>query len=465
MSTNEENLVNELWRGLQGTRSMPVLTLAGPARLLPSPFHVDVLATASIALATACAASLWSERTGQAARAISVDRRHAAAAFRSERYTAIPARATPPSWDPIAGDYETRDGFIRLHTNYRAHRDAVLNVLGVPAERAAVAKAVRSWDAEALEQRIVAASGCAAMLRERAAYQAHAQGVAIASEPLFAISNTESDVPAFPSATPAPLAGIRVLDLTRVIAGPVCTRFLSAHGADVLRIDPPDFDEVPALLPDTTMGKRRAVLDLREASHRETFKRLIAEAHVLVIGYRSDALDRLGLGAALCAQLNPGLVTVRLDAYGFGGPWATRRGFDSLVQMSSGIAARGRAWKGCREPYPLPAQALDHASGYLAAAAVCHGLTLALTKRTGSETRLSLAGSAELLWQLGTDDLRDGRELSEEEVAPYLESADSPWGPAQRLSCPGAIEGYRPRWTLPVGPLGCDAPTFAQRAA
>jgi hypothetical protein len=461
MSTNEQTLLEALWfEHLSAEGPLPALELTGPGPLLPSAFHVDVLASASIALSTACAASLWAERTGKALASISLDRRHAAAAFRSERYAKVLGQDPVPTWDPIAGDYETRDGFIRLHTNYRAHRAAVREVLAVPEQREAVAKAVRTWDAEALELRVVEAGGCAAMLRERAAFCAHAQGQVLASEPLFGASSRPAPTPRFNAPPAAPLTGVRVLDLTRVIAGPVATRFLAAYGADVLRIDPPGFEEVPALLFDTTAGKRRAALDLRSMSDRQVFERLLREAHVLVLGYRSDALARLGFDSHVRAQLNPGLVTVALDAYGHAGPWAQRRGFDSLVQMSSGIAAFGRTWKGCHEPLPLPVQALDHATGYLAAAAACHGLTRALRQAQGCEVRLSLARTAELLWQLGTDHDRIGRELTNDEVAPYLETVDTSWGRAQRLSCPGAIEGCAPSWSVPAGPLGMDAPTF-----
>jgi hypothetical protein len=461
MGKSEQELLTALWfEHLSISDPLPALQLTGPGPLLPSPFHVDVLASASIALASACAARLWAERTGKAMAAVSLDRRHAAAAFRSERYAKSLAQDPVPAWDPVAGDYEARDGFIRLHTNYRAHRAAVLQVLAVPEQREAVALAVRAWNAEALELRVVEAGGCAAMLRERDAFRAHAQGQALAAEPLFGASWQPATSASFNTKPAAPLTGIRVLDLTRVIAGPVATRFLAAYGADVLRIDPPGFEEVPALLFDTTVGKRRAVLDLRSGADRQVFERLLREAHVLVVGYRSDALARLGFDSNVRAQLNPGLVTVAIDAYGHAGPWAQRRGFDSLVQMSSGIAAFGRTWKGCREPFPLPVQALDHATGYLAAAAACHGLTRALRQAQGCEMRLSLARTAELLWQLGTSPERLGRELTNDEVAPYLQTVDTSWGRAQRLSCPGAIEGCAPHWSLPAGLLGIDAPTF-----
>src|SRR5262249_7162726 len=180
-----------------------------------------------------------------------------------------------------------------------------------------------------------------------------------------------------PLALPAPrrpLHGVRVLDLTRVIAGPIGTRLLAAWGADVLRLDPPGFEEVPALLPETTAGKRTAALDLREPASRTVFANLVRDAHVVVAGYRSDALDGLGFDSAWFRRENPRIVRVLYDAYGFTGPWATRRGFDSLVQMSLGIADAGQRATASPRPFPLPAQALDHATGYFIAAAACRGL-------------------------------------------------------------------------------------------
>lgn len=465
MDSQEETLLNGLWqKELSASAPMPELNLSGAQNLLPSAFRVDLLATASIGLASAAAADLLRARTGEA-RAVTLDRVHAAAAMRSERYLKIDGARPMQAWDPIAGDYETRDGYIRLHTNYRWHRAAALSVLGVPEQRELVAEVVRSWSGEELEAAVVEAGGAAAIMRERATYLAHAQGRAISAEPMFAWSAQSGAAPILPRAPRAPLEGVRVLDLTRVIAGPVCTRFLAAYGADVLRIDPPSFEEVPALLPESTVGKRRAALDLKQVAERKRLERLIAEAHVLVVGYRSDALARLGLGSEQRRALNPSLVTVVHDAYGHTGPWTTRRGFDSLVQMSSGIADFGRLFKGCREPFPLPAQALDHATGYLAAAGACQGLTRALERGEGCELRLSLARTAELLWQLGADRYRDARELTRAEVAPFLESGNSAWGTLRRLSCPGVIEDCTPHWRLPAGPLGSDAACFAREAA
>lgn len=457
----DESWVPRLWAALGGSAdAVAAVRLQGSAPWLPSVFEVDALATASIALATLSVADVLALRRGEAHREVTVDRRHAAVAFRSERYQAPIGWEIPSPWDPIAGDYKTRDGWIRLHTNYRSHRDAALRVLAVPEAREPVAKAVRSWGGEELEAAVVGAGGCAAIMRTSGDFDEHPQGRAVRAEPPFAWTSRPAGPPELEMRSDRPLGGVRVLDLTRVIAGPVCTRFLSAYGADVLRIDPPGFEEVGALLGETTAGKRRAALDLRTREGREAFEGLVQGAHLLVVGYRADALDRLGFGAGWRARVNPGLVTVALDAYGWTGPWCARRGFDSLVQMTAGIAARGMQAMGSSTPYPLPAQALDHGTGYLAAAAACRGLARRLERGEGSEVRLSLARTARLLWELGTGGEAKAPNLGPDDVSPYLETVDTPWGALRRVRCPGAIEGLTPEWTIPPGPLGVDPPRW-----
>jgi crotonobetainyl-CoA:carnitine CoA-transferase CaiB-like acyl-CoA transferase len=263
-------------------------------------------------------------------------------------------------------------------------------------------------------------------------------------------------------ATPnRPLAGIRVLDLTRVLAGPVATRFLAGFGADVLRIDPPGWDE-PGVIPSVTLGKRCARLDLRSADDRRTFEGLLASADVLVHGYRPDALRRLGLDPEARRRLRPGLVDVSLDAYGWTGPWRERRGFDSLVQMSSGIAAEGMRRFGSARPRPLPVQAIDHATGYLMAAAVVRGLTRRLTAEVGSATRTSLARTAALLTAASMPD-RD------EVFAPpndqdFNETIETTaWGPARRLKPAVAVDGAGMRWDYPANNLGSSEAVWLAR--
>jgi hypothetical protein len=448
-------VIDQVWDALgDGPRARPRVELSG-APGLPSVYAVDAFATGIVSVATAAVAELWAARTGEAPRDAAVDRAHVAAAFRSERHVEPIGWTQPPIWDPIAGDYQTADGWIRIHTNYAHHRAAALQVLDTAADRAAVARAVAARDGEPLEAAIVDAGGAAAKMRTAAAWQAHPQGAAVAAEPLIATELTTTDRPRAPTAASAPLAGVRVLDLTRVIAGPVCTRVLAAYGADVLRIDPPGFAEVPALLGDTTAGKRRAALDLRTADGRAVFVRLATSADVLVCGYRASALDRLGLGVGVLRAANPALTTLYLDAYGWTGPWRDRRGFDSLVQMSTGIAARTCDARGDAPPGALPAQALDHSAGYLLAAAACRALTRRWERGVATMARISLARMARLLVELGDDGDLDAPGATS--AAGYRDRQDSGFGPLWCVRCPGELTGFTPRWTIQAGPLGCDA--------
>ncbi|WP_035181586.1 CoA transferase, partial [Achromobacter xylosoxidans] len=255
----------------------------------------------------------------------------------------------------------------------------------------------------------------------------------------------------------------RVLDLTRILAGPVATRFLAGYGADVLRIDPPGWEE-PGTVPEVVLGKRCARLDLKSAEGLATLERLLGGADVLIHGYRADALARLGLDAERRRQLNPTLVDVSLDAYGWSGPWQARRGFDSLVQMSTGIAEAGMRAKGADRPVPLPCQALDHATGYLMAAAAIRGLTERLATGAGGSTRASLARSAQLLITHGGM-LEGGPALAPESEADWSTAIEeTSWGPARRVKPPMWIEGTPESWDYPASALGSSEAAWRDAA-
>lgn len=418
---------------------------------LPSIFAVTDLAAASVAAAGTCLAEL----IGGAP--VVVDRDLASHWF---HLSLQPVGWQLPSlWDAVAGDYEAADGWIRLHTNAPRHRAAALQVLGVGEDRALVAEAVRSCPAGALEQAVVGAGGAAAQLRTCEEWQQHEQGRAVATEPLVAHeSGTAAEPLDLPGiASGRPLAGVRVLDLTRVLAGPVATRLLAGWGADVLRIDPPEWDE-PGVIPEVMPGKRTARLDLTRDADRERFAGLLSRADVLVHGYRADALDRLGFGEDARERLRPGLVDVALDAYGWSGPWRHRRGFDSLVQMSCGIADAGMRVLGRERPTPLPVQALDHATGYLMAAAALRGLAERSEHARGSRWRLSLARTARLLVDAGRQDTLGSGTLAEPVVDAALEQ--TAWGPARRIAAPLTVGGAPLRWDLPARAIGSDAPEW-----
>lgn len=446
-----QTMLATLWAALKGADTELGYFRETGAGSLPSCFAVSDLASASIGVA-GLALREWLLMQGVRTPPIEVDRRLASLWFAGS--VTPKGWKLPPAWDAIAGDYQTADGWIRLHTNARHHRDAALAVLGVVAERALVEDAVKRWSADALEAAVVKAGGCAARMRSKAEWLLHPQGQAVMGEPLIWHEQTEhANAEVFPINPARPLQGIRVLDLTRVLAGPTATRFLAGFGADVLRLDPVFWQE-PSLETEMTLGKHCARIDLTTESGRDQFQTLLATADICVSGYRSDALERLGLGASQRQIMRPGLIDVSLNAYGWSGPWAARRGFDSLVQMSTGIAAEGMVALGTQQPKPLPVQALDYAVGYLLAAAALRGLSERQKTGRGSRWRTSLARIAGLL--MAHPHAMDGQTP----FAPKTEDDDraapehTAWGEAKRLRSALTIEGVPMAWDVIAGPIG-----------
>ena len=419
------------------------VTETGEAEL-PSCFAVTDLAVASFRAAAVELAAL------KQARAVEVNRRLAVLWF--DMTLRPQGWSLPPTWDAIAGLYRCSDGWIRLHTNAPHHRAAALRVLKCAAEMDAVKATVIKWQKSELETAIVLENGAAAAMQSGVEWANHPQGKAIAEEPLIAwrdVGECSAEVA---------LEDLKILDLTRVLAGPVATRFLAGFGAQVLRIDPPWWSE-PNVEPEVTLGKRRAGLDLTQAQDRQAFEALLAKADVLVHGYRPGALSGLGYDPTVLRKIAPRLIDISLCAYGWHGPWAGRRGFDSLVQMSCGIAAEGMHRKGSGIPEPLPVQALDHATGYLMAAAALRAVHLRNITGQIRSARLSLARTALLLTSEGSEEFQ-GEVVADqpEDWVPSLEQTD--WGPAQRLQFPVQVDGVGPEWRYRAGLLRVDAPIW-----
>lgn len=425
---------------------------------LPTWFDVTSLAAESLGAAASCLARYVS-RDGTDSPSVEVDRR--LASFWSV-YSVRPVDWKPePAWDPISGDYAASDGWIRLHANH--HREQALSVLGCAANRDEVAKAVASWKTEALETAIVDAGGCAAAMRSLEEWQAHPQGAAVAREPLVHWDNW---APVEPDNSPVtsgqPFSGLRVLDLTRVIAGPAAGRLLSAYGADVLRIDPPFWEE-PGIATEMTLGKRCAGLDLKDAADREILKSLLRDADILLHGYRPGALNGLGLDPQGLRAINPRLVDVSLCAYGWSGPWSGRRGFDTLVQMSSGITDYSMKRSEADVPPFLPVAILDYATGFLMAAAAIDALDKRRREGRVMSARLSLARTAHLLLQTkraGVDKDNPFAPETPDDLDPWRENTD--WGPCHRLRFPIKVEGQHPAWRYAASKLRSSPANWAQ---
>ncbi|PKE28841.1 acyl-CoA transferase [Rahnella sp. AA] len=441
-----------LWVQLTGKTSLPFSLHVSGEGNLPSCYPVTPFISASVALAGLALAQLLALRHGKHD-TVTVDRR--LASLWSKSSIQPDGWDIPPAWDSLAGDYATADGWIRLHTNAPAHRQVVESLLGKAGTREALAQRVILWKKADLEEAVIQAGGCAAQMLSVPEWQQHVQGKSLQQEPLFQRAlSPQAALPQWDLSRERPLAGVKILDLTRIIAGPVATRFLAGLGAEVLRIDPFGWDETSQEA-DVTLGKQCARLNLHNPQDRHRFEALLREADVIVHGYRAGALHKLGYGSEQIRALAPGLVDVCLNAYGWSGPWRERRGFDSLVQMSCGIAERGMQVSGGNRPVPLPVQALDHATGYLMAAAVLHGLAQRVETGQGSQTWLSLARTAlELMKSETSAELREPEIQSATGADFSPEQEQTVWGPAWRLRPPVWLDNTTLQWNLPASPLG-----------
>ncbi|MFF3952717.1 CoA transferase [Streptomyces sp. NPDC001890] len=449
------------------------LDACGSDRLLPARLPVMELARSAVAVCSLAAAELAARRTGGPVPRVRIDDGAVATAFTSERHLRIDGRAAT-TFAPLSRFWRTADGWVRTHANYPHHRARLLATLGLPADTpddTAVDTAAASFagrPSDEIERTVYAAGGLAVAARTPGQWAADPRGAALAGTPLVGRGRIDgAPVRRTAALTGEPLlpaAGLRVLDLTRVIAGPVATRTLALLGADVLRIDAPQLPESPDAHSDTGFGKRSVELDLAGRSGRAAFEELLADADVVVVGYRPGSVERFGLTPRSLAARRPGLVIGRLSAWGHG-PWARQRGFDSLVQVATGIASVEAVGPEGR-PGALPAQALDHGTGYLLAAAVLRALTEQHDEGGSRLVTLSLARTA--AWLL--DGLPARREPNADTAAAadtaadpsydpekWLTETDGPLGRLRHALPPVAFDGAPADWSRPPGPLGADA--------
>jgi crotonobetainyl-CoA:carnitine CoA-transferase CaiB-like acyl-CoA transferase len=455
------SVVAKLWADAgHDASALDDLDLTGAEPVLPSSFPVSAATQASIAVSALAAAEIWRARNGSRQR-VGVDMRAAAAAARSERYFTVDGRPAPELWDKIAGTYRCGDGrYVRLHTNFPHHRDGVLAILKCGYDRAAVAAALSGWTAFDMEDAAAQAGLAVTAMRSFAEWDAHPQGRAVAGHPLLTIERIgNAPAPSWPSGD-RPLAGIKVLDLTRVIAGPVCGMTLAAHGAEVMLVTSPHLPSIAPLVIDTGRGKLSTQIDLRDPPGRDALTRLIAEADVFVQGYRPGGLEALGFGPAQVARLRPGIVYVSLCAYGPLGPWAPRRGFDSLVQTASGFNVAEAEAAGIEGPKPLPAQALDHCTGYLMAFAAMTALLRRAREGGTWHVRASLAQTGAWLRSLGRIDGLAAADPTRADMSEYLEESDSRFGRLSAVRHAATMSETPPCWTRPSVPLGTHPPKW-----
>jgi len=404
------------------------LVLTGTDPVLPSSFAIGAAAQSSFAAAALAAAELGHLRNGLRQQ-VRVDMRHAALEC-SGRFTID--GVAPQIWDKLAGLYACKTGWARLHTNFAHHRDGVLRLLGLPegpkTERAAVEAALANWDATAFEQAATDAGMVVAALRSFVEWDAHPQSAAVAAQPLVAIERIGDapplTLPTLPQSS-RPLSGVRVLDLTRILAGPFCGRTLAAYGADVMLVNSPNLPNIEAIA-DTSRGKLSAFCDLRTAAGRDGLRSVLREADIFVQGYRPGALARLGFAPDAVAHARPGIVMVSLSAYGETGPWAGKRGFDSLVQTATGFNDAEALAAGVAQPRALPMQILDMASGALMAFGAQAALWRQQREGGSWHVRVSLARTGWWLRELGR--VADGFKAPAADFAELMETSASGWG-------------------------------------
>jgi len=437
------------------------IDLPGEDPVLPTNFLIGAAGAAALGAAGLAASDLWRLRTGRSQN-VSAPLRTAAVAMRSERYLRVGDGPARELWNPISGYYQAGDGrWIQLHCNFPHHRAGVLKLLGCPEERLAVEAAIAKWRCEDLEAALAEAQMCAGMMRSKDEWAATEQGKAVAALPLLQIERIGDAPPEPLPAGDRPLAGICMLDLTRIIAGPVCGKTLAGHGATVMRVAGPHLPFSEPLVIDTSLGKLSTHLDLRSASDRERLAALARQADVFSQGYRPGAIAGHGFAPEKLAALRPGIVCVELCSYSHQGPWRMRRGFDSLNQTVNGIAHEGgRDGK----PGPLPAQALDHITGFLGA----FGAMVALARRAqvgGSwRVRISLAQTGHWLKSLGRLDTGiDGRDTADpgfDDIRDLIMERESPFGHLSHVVPPILMSETPMRWERPPARLGTHEPIW-----
>jgi hypothetical protein len=450
-------------------RVRDVAIVGGTDPLLPTSYKITETATAALAAVGLGVADLWELRTGRR-QTLSIDAGHATASLRSTKYLRLDGAKVSTERNTVMGMYAAMNGrWSYLHCNFPNHRAAALKVLNVPEQRSAVAEAVAGWDALELEEAIIAAGGAGGMVRSAKEWAEHPQGRAVAALPLMEIVKIGDSEPEPLPDGERPLSNVRVLDLTRVLAGPTCARTLAEHGADVMKVSAAHLPHIPYQEFDTGHGKLSTHLDLRDAQALTTLRDLVRECDVFSQGYRPGSLAERGLSPLELATLRPGIVCVSMCAFGHDGPWSARRGFDTAVQVVSGIAARQGSLFPATQAGPqfYPVSAIDYLTGYLMA----FGSLVALKRRVkegGSwMVRISLAQVGHWLQQQGELELSCLAEIAPEFSAAQLEqwlmSSDTPMGRLTHLAPATQYSDTQAYWSRPSVPLGHNAAIWPLR--
>ncbi len=468
--TTATEVASEVWELAGGSAgSIDALTFEGPPQVLPSVFDVTATATGVVGSALLAIAEFDSVRRGSDVLPVVVDSRHATWSFRDEKHVLVDGES-PQVWADLSGYYATADGFVQIHANFPHHAARALEALGLPADasRQQVETNLARRHRLDVEDLIVGYDGICSALRSLDEWREHPHAKHLgATPPLARTARPVSDGanPSGPAAAEprvgAPLDGVRVLDLTRILAGPVAARTMAAFGAEVLRVGADGLASHELSVALTSVGKRFTHIDLRSDAGRSVLLDLAASADVVLTAFRPGSLADLGIDNRALRAVRPDVVIAELSAFGSTGPWGGRRGFDSITQTASGIAHEGMLAAGTDSPTPLPCQLLDYASGYLLAAGVVRSLTDRLSSGAGFDIEVVLARTGRWLEAMGRVD--GGLEVpipTSADVADYQVERDSPFGRLKHMSQPGTIAGQSGSWTVGPERPGQSPPTW-----
>lgn len=452
--------LDKLWRGARlPPEALDAIDLPASPPVLPSSFDITTAAQASLGAAALAAVCIGLARGGPAQQ-VRVEATHAV--LDSLTWFTVDGQR-PEMWDKLSGLYHVADGWVRVHANFAHHRDGVLRLLGLPAgpqtERSAVEKALAGWQAQPFEAAAAAAGLVVTAARSMAEWDAHPQAAALREQPVVGIERIGDAPPRSRMPWHAggqPLDGLRVLELTRILAGPVAGRILAAYGADVLLVNSPRLPNIDAIA-DTSRGKLSTHIDLDQPAGHAALTELVRGAHVFIQGYRPGALAARGFAPQDLAMLSPGIVAVELSAYGTQGPWADRRGFDSLVQTATGFNLAEAEAFGSQTPKALPLQILDYTAGHLLAFGAQAALLRQAQEGGSWRVQVSLAGVGHWLRGLGRV---EGLSAERPSIEPYLETVDSGFGRMEVLRHAAQFSATPACWRRPSVRPGTHPPIW-----
>ncbi|ANF59638.1 acyl-CoA transferase [Halotalea alkalilenta] len=444
------------------------VTITGEDPLFQSPFRIGETSADALAARAVAANDLWELRTGRR-QSISVDVRAAAATslaggdmtLRRDalgKYQPIPSSPEFRHMISLTQPWRAADGrWVLPHTNLPHLERRVLDVLGCESTPESVAEGVSRWNSDELEDAIATAHACAGKIRTPEEWLAHPHGAYLASRPVVEITKLADSAPQPLPGGNQPASGIRVLDLTRILAGPTAGLGMAEHGADVLMVTAPSLPQVPAFVRDTSHGKRSCFLDFTRADEARRLRELVRDADVFIDGYRPGRLQAHGFGVDELTTLRPGLVHVSVNCFGSGGPFAERAGWDQVAQAVTGICHTQGMAVGAGQPKLTPVFMCDFITGFLGT----FGAMIALARRAREggtyRVQVSLCQSAMLLQRQGLlarFDHAPGRLTPREFEALSVRDDGTCWGDLKSLGPVVRMSETPPRWFGTTPELG-----------